>query len=178
MKLLKEIKIEPNKVFTDGQFNADLSGKTLVEIYRHICGTYPKFFKMDGLCKLGFVAAEWLLSDVSAEDKANSSVILFNHGGSVYTDRIYEDTIKDSENYFPSPAHFVYTLANIVTGEIAIRHKIYGETSFYILDNEDVMNAQPIEALIYESQSPLVLTGWVDYESETEFKAEIKLISK
>ena len=40
------------------------------------------------------------------------------------------------------------------------------------------MNAQPIEALIDESQSPLVLTGWVDYESETEFKAEIKLISK
>ena len=112
--------------------------------------------------RTGFVAAEWLLSDVSAEDKANSSVILFNHGGSVYTDRIYEDTIKDSENYFPSPAHFVYTLANIVTGEIALRHK----------------DCAANEALIDESQSPLVLTGWVDYESETEFKAEIKLISK
>ena len=99
MKLLKEIKIEPNKVFTDGQFNADLSGKTLVEIYRHICGTYPKFFKMDGLCKLGFVAAEWLLSDVSAEDKANSSVILFNHGGSVYTDAQGNTFVTDCGEY-------------------------------------------------------------------------------
>lgn len=178
MKLLNEIIIEPNNVYTDGRFNADLSGKTLGEIYRHICGTYPKFFKMDGLCKLGFVAAEWLLSDVSDDDKANTSVILFNHGGSVYTDRIYVDTIKNSENYFPSPAHFVYTLANIVTGEIAIRHKIYGETSFYILQNKGAINTQSVDALIEGTQSTLVLTGWVDYESETDFKAEMKLFSK
>ena len=34
----------------------------LVELYRTHVGNYPKFFKMDPLCRLGFVASEMLLN--------------------------------------------------------------------------------------------------------------------
>ena len=33
----------------------------LVALYRRYAGGYPKFFKMDPLCRLGFVASELLL---------------------------------------------------------------------------------------------------------------------
>ena len=42
----------------------------------------------------------------------------------------FQETIQHADSYYPSPALFVYTLPNIVTGEIAIRNKYYGETSF------------------------------------------------
>ena len=155
-----------------------ISTLPLNELYRQFVGDYPKFFKMDSLCKLGFLASELLLGSLSAEQKENASIILFNKNGSLITDRNYQQTISES-NYFPSPALFVYTLANIITGEIAIRHKIYGETSFYILPNKDeeVMERM-VKNIFLTSHPTFVLTGWVDYENENEYLAEIKIITK
>ena len=96
----------------------------------------PKFYKMDPLCRLGFVASELLLQaegdrrDTPRDDRA---IILFNRSSSIQADEAYQASIQDAEDYFPSPAAFVYTLPNIVTGEIAIRNHYQGETSFYIL---------------------------------------------
>jgi 3-oxoacyl-[acyl-carrier-protein] synthase-1 len=52
-------------------------------------------------------------------------------------DRAYMETIADPENYYPSPSIFVYTLSNIVTGEVALRNHYYGETSCFILEEPD-----------------------------------------
>lgn len=155
-----------------------ISTLPLNELYRQFVGDYPKFFKMDSLCKLGFLASDLLLGSLSAEQKENASIILFNKNGSLITDRNYQQTISDS-SYFPSPALFVYTLANIITGEIAIRHKIYGETSFYILPNKDeeVMERM-VKNIFLTSHPTFALTGWVDYENENEYLAEIKVITK
>lgn len=165
----------PGMTILDGN---TISTLPLNELYRQFVGDYPKFFKMDSLCKLGFLASELLLGSLSAEQKENASIILFNKNGSLITDRNYQQTISDS-NYFPSPALFVYTLANIITGEIAIRHKIYGETSFYILPNKDeeVMERM-VKNIFLTSHPTFVLTGWVDYENENEYLAEIKIITK
>lgn len=175
MKILSQIKMVPGMTILDGN---TISTLPLNELYRQFVGDYPKFFKMDSLCKLGFLASELLLGSLSAEQKENASIILFNKNGSLITDRNYQQTISDS-NYFPSPALFVYTLANIITGEIAIRHKIYGETSFYILPNKDeeVMERM-VKNIFLTSHPTFVLTGWVDYENENEYLAEIKIITK
>lgn len=175
MKILSQIKMVPGMTILDGN---TISTLPLNELYRQFVGDYPKFFKMDSLCKLGFLASDLLLGSLSAEQKENASIILFNKNGSLITDRNYQQTISDS-NYFPSPALFVYTLANIITGEIAIRHKIYGETSFYILPNKDeeVMERM-IKNIFLTSHPTFVLTGWVDYENENEYLAEIKIITK
>lgn len=161
---------------------AELNDKLVAQggitaLYREFAGDYPKFFKMDSLCKLGFVAAEILLKDFTPEQKENCAVILFNRNGSLITDRNYENTIADAENYFPSPALFVYTLANIVTGEIAIRHKIYGESSFYVLDEYDPARIERIVQNTLTTSSPsMVLYGWVDYEKDNDYLADLKLI--
>lgn len=175
MKTISEILITPKGAVMNG---VELSTANISGLYREFVGDYPKFFKMDSLCKLGFIGAELLLKDISAEEKENAAIILFNRNGSLITDRNYQKTITD-ENYFPSPALFVYTLANIVTGEIAIRNKIYGESSFYVLNNQDTDLMNDIANNAYLTSSPtFILTGWVDYEDEHNYEAKLKLVTK
>ncbi len=175
MTTLAHIRITPSETLLNGKVisNSNISG-----IYREFIGDYPKFFKMDSLCKLGFIAAELILKGQTSEQKENASIILFNRNGSLITDRNYQKTIPD-DNYFPSPALFVYTLANIVTGEIAIRHKIYGESSFYVLSHQnDEMMLDVVKNAYLTSTPSFILTGWVDYEDEGNYLADIKLVTK
>lgn len=108
--------------------------------YQHLNIDYPKFFKMDALCKLGFLAAETILQHESVKNHfSNDSLALIfsNSASSLDTDIKFQETIKNPENYFPSPALFVYTLPNIVIGEIAIRHQLTGESIFFIDEHFD-----------------------------------------
>ena len=149
---------------------------TLADIYRTLIGGYPKFFKMDPLCRLGFVAAELLLRDLDEATRGGMAVVLFNRMGSLHADRAFEQTIIDPEQFYPSPATFVYTLANIVTGEIAIRHKISGETSFYILPEQDLEQMRLLtEDVALTAPVSHVLGGWVEYVSEDEYEADFKI---
>lgn len=178
MKTVSRISITPHTLTLNG-IELKNNHEGLTALYREFADGYPKFFKMDGLCKLGFLAAEILLKGIEASEKENLAVILFSHAGCLANDRSYQETIKDKGQYFPSPAVFVYTLANIVTGEIAIRHKIYGETSCYILkDKDEDTIAQVIESTWATSTPSAILAGWIDYENENEYNAELKLITK
>ena len=170
MKMSGRVTVSPGRLAFDGDVCA-FGG--LNELYRRRVGDYPKFFKMDGLCKLGFLAAEFLLKDIPADVKEDAAIILFNRSGSLAADRNYQRTIGDVD-YFPSPALFVYTLANIVTGEIAIRHKILGESSFYILDNKDDEEmAAIVDGTFHTSNPPMVIAGWVEYENDSEYLADM-----
>lgn len=147
------------------------SGDWLADIYRHIGMQYPKFFKMDRLCKVGTLAAELVLKDKTFDHetvKADWAVILMNSASSLDDDRQYQETIRDRENYYPSPSIFVYTLANIVTGEIAIRHKIGGESSFYVFEHFDGARMDELAARAFDDNPELntLLCGWVDYDTD------------
>jgi hypothetical protein len=140
----------------------------LNDIYRSLKISYPKFFKMDNLSKAGFLASELLLNEEFPEKetpKKNISIVLINGSSSLDDDRIYQETIQDKTNYFPSPSVFVYTLPNIVSGEIAIRNKIMGETSFYISETFSAkkLHDAVIHAFSDESISH-VICSWTDYE--------------
>lgn len=175
MNIISSVTVTPEATVLNG---VTLPGKSLTELYREFAGDYPKFFKMDSLCKLGFLAAEMLLKGITAAEKEHCAVILFNRNGSLITDRNYEKTIADPGQYFPSPAIFVYTLANIVTGEIAIRHKIYGETSFYVTDRYDERYMERIvRNTLLTSKPEMVLYGWVDFNSDTDYLADLKLLN-
>lgn len=154
----------------------------LTEIYRSHIGDYPKFFKMDTLSKLGFVASELLLQaegKARFEPREDRAIVFFNRCASLQADTNYQATIQDPEHFFPSPAAFVYTLPNIVTGEIAIRNKYYGETSFIVLagHNPSIM-AQQIQNAFLDPMTTSVLGGWLDCTDEDHFEAEIALFSK
>ena len=125
---------------------------------------------MDNLCKAGTLAAEILLRDVDFDRetvKPDWAVVLMNSASSLDDDRHYQTTIQDAENYYPSPAVFVYTLANIVTGEIAIRHKIGGESSFYVFPSFSEESEQRIIRQTFEANPELthIICGWVDYDA-------------
>ena len=73
---------------------------------------------------------------------------------------------------------FVYTLPNIVTGEIAIRNHYYGETSFYILPERSEQQMDDIlRASSHDPVTKSIVAGWLDYEDEDHYIAEIKLLS-
>lgn len=148
----------------------------LTSLYKQMIGDYPKFYKMDGLSRLGFVASEILLNAEKGDTDEERAIIFFNHSSSIASDRNYKESIKDKDNYFPSPSIFVYTLPNIVTGEIAIRNHFQGETSFFILpDKDEKMMEEILQASCRDAQSKSFLTGWIDYEDERHFEADLKI---
>ncbi|MBQ9355977.1 MAG: 3-oxoacyl-ACP synthase [Prevotella sp.] len=143
----------------------------LADMYRERAVAYPRFFKMDGLSRLGFMAAEML---PEVEDKEGCAVVLCCHSSSVATDRRFLHTLSTGEEGLPSPSLFIYTLPNIVAGEIAIRHRLKGETSLYIMPRrDDEMAWQLAEAAFMDPSVSTVIGGWLDYEDDEHFEAEL-----
>lgn len=140
---------------------------------------YPKFFKMDALSKLAFLGSELLLSPIiSSEEENNIALVLANKSSSLDTDVKYQESICDKENYYPSPAVFVYTLPNICLGEISIRHQLKSENSFFIFDafNTEFMSNYS-NILLNSNKADKVLCGWVEYFNE-DYKAFLCVIGK
>ena len=173
------VQISPSTIVVDGKPLAlEGTGKSLLTaIYKRYVDDYPKFYKMDPLSRLGFVATELLLKaegerkDTPSEDRA---VILFNRSSSIQADRKYLASIIDPEDYFPSPSVFVYTLPNIVTGEIAMRNLYHGETSFYITDERnDEQIKQTLIASFADKKTKSIVGGWIDYQDDSHFEADI-----
>lgn len=172
MNVEREIEITPTSVIINGTpiEIQETGDKMLVELYRRFVGDYPKFFKMDTLCRLGFIAAEILLKNEKVE-----AIILANRSASIKNDTDYLATISEG-NYYPSPALFVYTLPNIVTGEIAIRHHIQGETSFYILEKPEDLEPIIQSTLAIHHLPFAIMAGWVECSQSNEFYAKLQII--
>ena len=176
----EEVILDQQKLWEGKEELGEQEGKEhhslLTSLYKQMIGNYPKFYKMDGLSRLGFVASEILLNAEKGETDKERAIIFFNHSSSIASDRNYKESINDKNNYFPSPSIFVYTLPNIVTGEIAIRNHFHGETSFFILpDKDERMMEEILQASCRDAQSKSFLTGWIDYEDERHFEADLKI---
>lgn len=176
----EEVILDQRKLWEGKKELGEQEGKEhhslLTTLYKQMIGNYPKFYKMDGLSRLGFVASEILLNAEKGETDKERAIIFFNHSSSIASDRNYKESINDKDNYFPSPSIFVYTLPNIVTGEIAIRNHFQGETSFFILpDKDERLMEEILQASCRDAQNKSFLTGWIDYEDERHFEAELKI---
>ena len=189
VKKKHRVHITPQGVWLDGKvFAIDKDGKQsslLTALYKQIIGNYPKYYKMDGLCRLGFIASELLLKaerdegSFTEDINKTRAIVFFNRSSSIASDKKYLASIVEKDNYFPSPSVFVYTLPNIVTGEIAIRNGYHGETSFYILPHKNELLMQDIiETTFMDEQTTSVLTGWLDYEDSEHFEADLYIAYK
>ena len=189
VKKKHQVHITPQGVWLDGKvFAIDKEGKQsslLTALYKQIMGNYPKYYKMDGLCRLGFVASELLLkaerdeSSFTEDTNKTRAIVFFNRSSSIASDKKYLASIVEKDNYFPSPSVFVYTLPDIVTGDIAIRNGYHGETSFYILPHKNELLMQDIiETTFMDEQTTSVLTGWLDYEDSEHFEADLYIAYK
>ncbi|MDR3095088.1 MAG: hypothetical protein LBU62_10695 [Bacteroidales bacterium] len=137
----------------------------LAALYRELRLDYRKFFKMDNLSKLAFLASEilldgWIDRNVPHQDIA---VILFNRSASLDIDATYQQSIRDGDNFFPSPSEFVYTLPNIMTGEIAIRNRIFGETACFISEQMDIADLYNKVKDVMDDTVRQCICGWVEY---------------
>jgi hypothetical protein len=149
----------------------------LLSAYHHFGIKYPRFYKMDGLGKLGWLAAEILLKDSFPPDKYEPEaigVVLANASSSLDTDKKYYETLKD----MPSPALFVYTLPNIVIGEICIRHGFTGENAFFIFDEFDAGFIENyVSNLINNNILQICICGWVELLDD-QYKTVLFLVEK
>ena len=147
---------------------------TLTALYKRFVGDYPKFYKMDGLSRLGFLASELLTSHPSPLT-THPSIVLFNSSSSIAADRRFQATLSPAD-FFPSPSIFVYTLPNIVTGEVALRHGSHGETSFFVLPcRDEALMRQIVLSTLSDPHVSSIITGWLDYYDESNYEADLTL---
>jgi hypothetical protein len=158
------------------EHQGDLSA-LLLAAYQHLQLAYPKFYKMDNLSKLGWLAAEFLLKDTFDKEEyqpEDAGVILANANSSLDDDIKYWESIKD----VASPSLFVYTLPNIVIGEICIRNHFKGEHALYIQPEFDAeFIAQQVDYLLDKNIIQACICGWVDVFVK-DYKAVLFLVEK
>ncbi|MDA3952844.1 MAG: hypothetical protein PF485_04300 [Bacteroidales bacterium] len=178
--------IKPNEVFVNGKLefsNIEQNGfgAFMKSIYKHNEIKYPKYFKMDNLCKVAFIASEIILKGndhIKKLDPTKVGIIIQNSHSSIDTDIKYNETIKDKSNYFPSPAVFVYTLPNVMIGEICIRNKFQGEnTCFIAKEFNPEFVCDYVSNLLDSNKLDACITGWADYVDE-EYSAKLFLVEK
>ena len=144
----------------------DLHG-FLTEAYQFLEIKYPKFYKMDHLSKIGWIATEILLSEGFDKTKYKAEdmgVVLMNAASSLDADIKYFNSTEE----IASPALFVYTLPNIVIGEISIRHNFKGESAFFIWETFDaVFLQQYVSNLFNNNLVQACICGWIEVIGES-----------
>jgi len=173
-------KIENGRISVDGNaiFHTDEAQffAFIKQAFKNQQIDYSKFYKMDNLSKLAFLAAEVLLNE--EEDKEDIALVLSNKSASLDTDVKYQGSIQDAANFFPSPAVFVYTLANICGGEIGIRHGMKSEHVFFVSDEFDAVTIFNYATYLMKSlKAKKVLCGWVELFEEN-YKAVLYLVEE
>ena len=145
--------------------------------YNHFNIGYPKFYKMDNLSKLGLLASEILLKESfqgANYQPDEMGIVLSNSNSSLDTDIKYYKSTQD----IPSPALFVYTLPNIVIGEICIRNNFKGENAFFVFKNFDAtFIAQYVNYLFDSNLIQACICGWTELLEEN-YEAVLLLVEK
>lgn len=141
-------------------------GLLLRELYDFMKLDYPKFHKMDKMSKVGVLGSELLLQANKGLKKYQDdqiTLVFSNQNGSADADLNFQ---KSYQGETPSPSLFIYTLPNILIGEITIRNKWFGEhlcavhqafTPEFYLDYCE---------LIMKNKAEACLCGWVTIEGD------------
>ena len=178
-------RIKNNSVFVNGTlvFSADTNlniTEFLSEAYKKLSISYPKYHKMDTLCKLGFLCAEFAIQNtpfLEANNLDSIGIVLSNSSSSLQTDILHQNSISNKEAYFPSPAIFFFFLPNIIIGEIAIKHKITGENAFFVSEKFDSELITNYCEMLLQNNTTALVSGWVEI-NETNYDAFIFLTER
>ena len=135
-----------------------------------------KFYKMDDLCKLGYVAAGHLLKGTDYQPE-EIGIILANASSSLDTDCKHQTLISKEGDKAASPAVFVYTLPNVVLGEICIRHKIKGENTFFVRPHYEPDSLEDYARIVMaKGKLRACVIGWCEL-MDGQYQAEFKQIT-
>jgi hypothetical protein len=135
--------------------------------YKKLNLDYPKIYKMDMLSKTAFIGVEILKSqypEISKYKDDEIALIFSNKNSSADTDIKFIRSYQ--QDAVPSPALFVYTLPNIMIGEIAIRNKWYGENLFVIHPRFDSAFFSTYGDILLSEKAKACICGWVNVLEE------------
>lgn len=166
------LSIAGNDIFLNGKplLSEGHMNRNAEEVYHQLQMHYPKFFKMDVLCKWATIGAECLLKEkeqyvYEGMDKTKIAVVLMTSSGCLDVDKKY----LASTAAIASPALFVYTLPNIMLGEICIRHGFKGEQLCMMSEAPDVEELFFwVNDLLQHKGMDACLCGWVDAIEEKQ----------
>lgn len=144
-------------------FKADSNASDFLnDAYEQLNLDYPRFYKMDLLSKTGTLAVDLLLRysfDAASYQPEEVGIVFSNRNASVEADAQYWQASQE----YPSPALFVYTLPNIVIGELSIRYKWKGENAFFISEEFDAEWMHwYVTDLMQRGLLKACVCGWVD----------------
>ena len=148
----------------------------LLRAYKYFGFDYPKFYRMDNLSRLGWLASEVLLKDGFQKQyrPEDVGIILANGSSSLDTDIKYFESTKT----IASPALFVYTLPNIVMGEISIRHHLKGENALFVSEQfEPEFIQEYVQDLFHQGAVEMCICGWLEY-FHNNIEASLYLVGK
>ena len=129
----------------------------------------------DSRCSQGM--AEYLLEGKTFAP-LEMGMLLANAASSLHTDIRHQQLIDREGDQAASPAVFVYTLPNVVSGEICIRHKIQGENTFFITEAYQPEKLERYARIVMQKgKLNYCIIGWCELWKNT-YKAVFKLIEK
>jgi hypothetical protein len=128
---------------------------------------------MDSLSKLAFLASEMILKD---EDHSRTALVFANRSSSLDTDFKYQESINDQENYFPSPAVFVYITQYLCRGNQHQTQNADRECIFVLDEFDEQFLNDYSEQILQSGKADKVLCGWVELYQEN-YKAFVYLLT-
>lgn len=145
--------------------------------YKTLGESNMKFYKMSDMCKALYVAVGKLLTNSSFEDieQNRRAIVLANRSASLNADIVHQQILNQHLPEGTSPAAFVYTLANVAMGEICIRHKIQGDNTFFIENEDSGVAERYARSLIANNKADVVICGWCEY-LKGNWSVNIKLL--
>ncbi len=163
----RTVEISSGKITVDGNvvFESETSDfQTFIrEAFKSRGESNLKFYKMDDLCKLGYVASAWALDGLEYGEE-ECGLVLSGRYGCLDTDIKHQEIIDTEGDASASPAVFVYTLPNVVAGEISIRHHIKGENTWFWSDDETMSDIREYAGLAIQSQNlKYCVVGHLDF---------------
>ncbi|HNQ61446.1 MAG TPA: 3-oxoacyl-ACP synthase [Bacteroidia bacterium] len=174
--------ISKGRIIRNGESLPDLVAGSFDELmdvaYASLSPGYPKFHKMDSLSKLGFMTSEYLFQNTNALesiDKTKVGLVISNKSSSLDTDIKFQNMLMKG---VASPSVFVYTLPNILIGEICIRNKFKGESVFFISESYNISNqVNYISLLLKNGIVDACIGGWVELMKDS-YKSFLYLVTK
>jgi hypothetical protein len=133
-----------------------------MEAYQDSGMNYPKFHKMDPLSRLGILMTHHLMEEAGMQDRYDPyevGIIMTNAHASLDTDIRYARSMQQNA----SPALFVYTLPNIMMGEICIKNNFKGYNAFFIFDHYNPgFLYQQVRRQATVGEEKVFICGWAE----------------
>lgn len=143
-----QVNVDETSVFVSSQTDFHTFSR---EAFKSSGESNMKFYKMDDLCKLGYLASAWLLDGIEYGEE-ECGIVMSGKYGCLDTDIRHQQIIDSEGDSSASPAVFVYTLPNVVAAEISIRHHIKGENIWFWSEDETMSDIKKYASILAASR--------------------------